>query len=157
MQSKIFSSLSSNTPTGLQTLLMSSHLCRSAGSRITTDYATKTHPFGNALHAKQHIVQLVSQDDILKTTDVFPCSSVIQSVPLLRVKIIQVYQATYISVCVSRNLPVTLDSIIKECTENAKQILQSTEIAQQAHVSQEHCHVHGKQQKKCSAGLDLEV
>ena len=56
------------------------------------------------------------------------------------------YQASYISVdiCVSKSLPAILFENIKKCTENAKQIPQSTEIAQQAKVLREYCHLHGK-------------
>lgn len=56
------------------------------------------------------------------------------------------YQASYISVdiCVSKSLPAILFGIIKKCTENAKQIPQGTEIAQQAKVLREYCHLHGK-------------
>lgn len=42
--------------------------------------------------------------------------------------------------------------LLKKCTENAKQMPQSTEIAQQASVLKECCRVHGKQQKSVQQG-----
>lgn len=67
------------------------------------------------------------------------------------------YQASYINIDIyfSNNLPAILHVIIKKkSVENAKQILQSTEIAQQDQLLREYWHVHTSNKKRHSTGLD---